>query len=62
MINFHRAEGELVCEKVPVISLIKEFGTPAYVYSKASIINNLELFLGAFGSIDSLVCFSADLC
>jgi diaminopimelate decarboxylase len=59
MINFHRAEGELVCEKVPVISLIKEFGTPVYVYSKASIINNLELFLGAFGSIDSLVCFSA---
>jgi diaminopimelate decarboxylase len=58
MINFHRVDGALQCENVPLASLIKEFGTPAYVYSKASIINNLELFMGAFGSIDSLVCFS----
>jgi len=58
MNNFHRVDGALLCENVSLASLIKEFGTPAYVYSKASIINNLELFLGAFESVDSLICFS----
>jgi diaminopimelate decarboxylase len=59
MNNFHRVNGALACENIPLTSLIEEFGTPAYVYSRASIVNNLELFLGAFGSIDSLICFSA---
>lgn len=58
MQNFHRVDGTLLCENVPLATLIHEFGTPAYVYSKASIINHIELFLGAFESIDSLVCFS----
>ena len=58
MNNFHRVDGALLCENVPLTSLIKEFGTPAYVYSQASIINNIEMFLGAFESVDSLVCFS----
>jgi diaminopimelate decarboxylase len=58
MINFHLAGGELYCEKVPLSALAREFGTPAYVYSKASIINNIELLLGAFESLNVQICFS----
>ena len=49
MNNFHRIGNELYCENVALSSLVREFGTPAYVDSKASILNILELFLGAFG-------------
>jgi diaminopimelate decarboxylase len=58
MINFHRAGEELYCENVSLSALAREFGTPAYVYSKASIINNLELLLGAFESLNVQICFS----
>jgi diaminopimelate decarboxylase len=58
MINFHLAGEELYCEKVSLSALAREFGTPAYVYSKASIINNIELLLGAFESLNVRICFS----
>jgi diaminopimelate decarboxylase len=58
MINFHLMGEELYCEKVSLSALAREFGTPAYVYSKASIINNIELLLGAFESLNVQICFS----
>jgi diaminopimelate decarboxylase len=58
MNNFHRIGAELYCENVALSSLARQFGTPAYVYSKASILNSIELFLGAFGSIKADICFS----
>jgi diaminopimelate decarboxylase len=58
MNNFHLVGEELYCEDVALSALAREFGTPAYVYSKASIINNLELLLGAFESLNVQICFS----
>jgi diaminopimelate decarboxylase len=58
MINFHLVGEELYCEKVPLSALAREFGTPAYVYSKASIINTIELLMGAFESLNVQICFS----
>ncbi|HUI92656.1 MAG TPA: diaminopimelate decarboxylase [Chitinivibrionales bacterium] len=58
MVNFHLVGEELYCESVPLSALAREFGTPAYVYSKASIINSIELLLGAFESLDVQICFS----
>ena len=58
MNNFHRVDGVLSCENVLLTSIIKNLGTPTYVYSKASIVNNLELFIGALGGVDALLCFS----
>jgi diaminopimelate decarboxylase len=58
MVNFHLVDGELFCEKVSLASLAREFGTPVYVYSKASIINNIELLQGSFESLNTRICFS----
>ncbi len=55
---FHLVDEELYCEKVPLSAIARDVGTPAYVYSKASIVNNLELLQGAFESIRAQVCFS----
>lgn len=35
-----------------------EFGTPTYVYSKASILNRVEMLAGALEHIDSTICYS----
>ena len=34
---FHRVEGELFIEKVPLSAIAKSFGTPCYVYSRAAL-------------------------
>jgi diaminopimelate decarboxylase len=58
MINFHHVGEELYCEQVPLARIVREAGTPAYVYSKASIVNNIELLQGAFESLNVAICFS----
>jgi diaminopimelate decarboxylase len=58
MINFHRVEEKLYCERVSLEEMARETGTPAYVYSKASIVNGIELLLGAFESLNIKTCFS----
>jgi diaminopimelate decarboxylase len=58
MDNFHRADDVLFCEDVAISRIAEEFGTPTYIYSKASILNNIDLFLNALESSDAQLCFS----
>jgi diaminopimelate decarboxylase len=58
MINFHLVGEELWCENVSLSSIARDVGTPAYVYSKASIVNSIELLVGAFESLNVRICFS----
>lgn len=58
MHNFRRINQELFCEDVPLSTIASECQTPCYVYSKASIVNNIELFKGAFESHDVQLCYS----
>jgi diaminopimelate decarboxylase len=58
MINFHYVGKELYCENVPLGAVAREVGTPAYVYSKTSIVNTIELLQGAFESLKVRICFS----
>jgi diaminopimelate decarboxylase len=58
MNTFQRHGSELYCENVALHALAQEFGTPAYVYSKASICSNINTFQSVFSSIDMQLCFS----
>ena len=53
---------ELYCEDVPIRKICEEFGTPAFVYSKATLQRHFEVFKSSFESIDHLVCFSVKAC
>src|SRR5688500_9619585 len=55
---FQYREGKLYCEDVPVSELVAEYGTPLYVYSKASIVERYREFESAFDPIDRLICYS----
>jgi len=58
MINFHHVGEKLYCEQVSLADIARDIGTPAYVYSKASIVNSIEMLLGAFESLNIMTCFS----
>ncbi len=58
MHHFHYENDELFCENVSLAALAEEAGTPAYVYSKATLTRHFKAFDGAFEGLPHLTCFS----
>jgi diaminopimelate decarboxylase len=58
MNHFQRRRGELCCEDVPLSELAAEVGTPAYVYSKATLLRHARVFRSALRGLDALPCFA----
>lgn len=58
MHHFHYRNDELYCEDISLASLVKEVGTPCYVYSHATLEQHFKVFDGAFASVPHLTCFS----
>ncbi len=54
---FHLRAGELWCEDVPLAALAARFGTPLYVYSRATIAERLALVRAAFGP-EAILCYA----
>jgi diaminopimelate decarboxylase len=55
---FHYSNGELLCEDVPIAAIAESVGTPAYIYSKASLLQAFHEFDNPFSGIDRLICYS----
>jgi diaminopimelate decarboxylase len=58
MDHFHYRERVLHCEDVPVRALAETYGTPLYVYSKATLLHHLTQVQKAFAAVDLLICYS----
>jgi len=58
MNHFEYKNGELFAEEVPLRRIAQEVGTPAYVYSIATLRRHYRVFDEAFARIPHLVCFS----
>ncbi len=58
MNHFHYKDDDLYCEDVPLARIAEEVGTPAYVYSHATLSRHLRVFQDALAGLDALVCFS----
>ena len=58
MNHFQRRRGELYCEEVPLSELAAEVGTPAYVYSTATLLRHARVFRSALRGLDILACFA----
>jgi diaminopimelate decarboxylase len=59
---FNYQNGELYCENVPAAKIAKEVGTPAYVYSKATLVHHYKQIAEAFAPINATVCYSIKSC
>ena len=55
---FEYRNGELFAEGVPVRRIALEVGTPAYIYSLATLKRHYRVFNQAFARLSHLVCFS----
>jgi len=55
---FARRDGELHCENVPLSLIAERFGTPTYVYSKASILAAYAGYAEALAGQPALVCYA----
>ena len=58
MDHFNYKDGELFAEGVALKDIAKKYGTPTYVYSKATLERHAKAYIDSFGSMSGLVCFS----
>lgn len=58
MDHFQYRERQLYCEDVPVRDLAATYGTPLFVYSKATLLHHLRQLQSAFAPADPLICYS----
>lgn len=55
---FNLRDGELFAEEVPVNELAERFGTPLYVYSRATLERHYRAFDDAFGDHPHQICYA----
>ena len=58
MDHFHYKEGELYAEDVALKNVADKYGTPAFIYSKATLQRHANAYINSFKTMDGLVCFS----
>jgi len=55
---FNYKNGRLFAEDVSVERIIKDVGTPVYIYSKATFIDHLTKIQKAYSRLDTTICYS----
>ena len=55
---FQYKKNQIMAENLPVKQLAEQFGTPLYVYSRATLERHWHAFNNAFGEHPHLVCFA----
>ncbi|VEI48427.1 diaminopimelate decarboxylase [Actinobacillus equuli] len=56
MNHFNYKNQQLFAEDVSVSDIINQYGTPAYIYSRATLERHWHAFDKAFGSHPHLIC------
>ena len=59
---FQYKNNKLYAEDIPVQQLAEQFGTPLYVYSRATLERHWHAFDSAFGNRPHLICFAVKSC
>ena len=55
---FHYKEDALYAEDVALKDVAEKYGTPAFIYSKATLERHARAYINSFKSMNGLVCFS----
>ncbi len=58
MSDFDYRNGDLFVEDVPLADIAERFGTPTYVYSRASLARNFLAYRDALAGTDHLICYA----
>ena len=57
MDHFQYRDGALFAEDVSVSNIASQFGTPCFIYSKATLIKHLHAYAGPLADISHLICY-----
>ncbi|MEH6357975.1 MAG: diaminopimelate decarboxylase [Pseudomonadales bacterium] len=55
---FNQRNGELYAEDIPVANIIEQYGTPCYIYSRATFERHFKAYVDACGSQPHLICYA----
>lgn len=55
---FEYKRNRLYCEDIPVSKIVRDVGTPAYIYSLATLRRHFDVFDRAFDDVPHFVCYS----
>ncbi|MDC0440322.1 diaminopimelate decarboxylase [Gammaproteobacteria bacterium] len=58
MDHFHYKEGQLFAEEVALKDVAGTYGTPTFVYSRATLERHANAYINSFKTMSGLVCFS----
>jgi len=58
MHEFKYLNGEMHCEDVPLSRIAEEVGTPAYIYSRGTILAHYGRLVEAFADLPHMICYS----
>lgn len=58
MDHFEYRNGQLFAEEIAVADIAKQYGTPCYIYSRATLERHWHAFNDAFGSQPHLICYA----
>ncbi|MCK0744604.1 diaminopimelate decarboxylase [Chromohalobacter nigrandesensis] len=58
MDHFNYRDGQLYAEDVPLADIAKRFGTPCYVYSRATFTRHFKAYSEALGEHPHLICYA----
>jgi diaminopimelate decarboxylase len=59
MHDFRYVDGRLCCEGVAVEALVRQHGTPLYVYSRHTLADHFQTLHRALAPLDHLICYAA---
>src|SRR5512137_223672 len=58
MHQFRYVGQQLKCEGVSIASLVKQFGTPLFVYSSGTLTDHFQKLHAALAPLDHLICYA----
>jgi len=58
MDHFEYRNGSLFCEQIAVADIVAEVGTPAYIYSSATLLHHYKAIAEAFAELNPTICYS----
>lgn len=62
MDQFRYERGRLLCEGLGADRIAEQFGTPLYVYSRATLEDHYDKLAAAFAELSPLICYSIKSC
>ncbi|MCY2952272.1 MAG: diaminopimelate decarboxylase [Planctomycetota bacterium] len=62
MDHFTYKNNQLYCEDLPVADIAAAVGTPAYIYSKATLLHHYHQIANAFAPLNATICYSIKSC